>query len=214
VAAADLWWRGRGHSNSGEDRGGAGQRVARAASLGPRGCAEMVGWLSDRAGRRTRRWLLDGGRRDTGSGEPAARASQQASARATGGPSGARRSTRLRRKAGGDEVHRVAPMADGGGPGARARRRPAGFTAQLEAVECFLAHQGEGRGSTSTAWSGYGGMGGDARRSIANQGWRCARTAATPLGGRHGGCEHVAHREKVGMAVRRERPHGAWTGGW
>jgi hypothetical protein len=43
VAAADRWWRDRGHSNSGEDRGGAGQRVARVASLGPRGCAEMVG---------------------------------------------------------------------------------------------------------------------------------------------------------------------------
>jgi hypothetical protein len=43
------WWRGRGHSNSGEDRGRAGQRVARAASLGPSGSAKMVGWLGDRA---------------------------------------------------------------------------------------------------------------------------------------------------------------------
>jgi hypothetical protein len=41
-------------------------------------------------------------------------------------------------------------------------------------------------------------MGGDARRPIANQGRRCARTTATPLGGRRGGCEHVVHRERVG----------------
>jgi hypothetical protein len=56
-------------------------------------------------------------------------------------------------------------------------------------------------------------MGGDARRPIANQGRRGARTAATPLGGRHGGREHVAHKERVGKAVRREWPHGAQTGG-
>jgi hypothetical protein len=80
AAAADRWWRGRGHSNSGEDRGGTGQRVARAASLGPRECAETVGCLGDRAGSGARRWLPGGGRRDTGSGEPAARAGQQASA--------------------------------------------------------------------------------------------------------------------------------------
>jgi hypothetical protein len=94
--------------------------------------------------------------------------------------------------------------------GARVVRRPVGFIAQLKAIEYFLAHQGEGRGSTSTAWSGYGGMGGDARRPIANQGWRGARTAATPLGGRR---EHVAHRERVGKAVRRGRCPGARTGG-
>jgi hypothetical protein len=49
AAATGRWWRGHGHSNSGEDRGGAGQRVARAASLGPSVSAEMVGWLGDRA---------------------------------------------------------------------------------------------------------------------------------------------------------------------
>jgi hypothetical protein len=84
VAAADRWWRDRGHSNSGEDRGGASQRVARVASLGPRGCAETVGWLGDRAGSRARRWLPGGGSRDTSSGEPAVRAGQLASAGATG----------------------------------------------------------------------------------------------------------------------------------
>jgi hypothetical protein len=213
VAAADRWWRGRGHPNSGEDRGGTGQRAARAASLGPRGCAETVGWLGNHARSRTRRWLPGGGRRDTGSGEPAARAGQQTSARATGGPSGVRRSTRLQRKAGGDGVHREGSYGGRRRLGARAGRRPAGFIAQLEAVECCLAHQGERRGSTSTAWSGYGGMAGDAQRPIANRGRRCARTAATPLGGRRSGREHMAHRERVGMAVRRGRPNSARTGG-
>jgi hypothetical protein len=58
--------------------------VAQAASLEPSGGAETVGWLGDRAGSRTRRWLSGGGRSDTGSGEPAAQAGQQASAGATG----------------------------------------------------------------------------------------------------------------------------------
>jgi hypothetical protein len=49
AAATGRWWRGREHSNSGEDRGRAGQCVARTASLGPSGCAEMVGWLGDLA---------------------------------------------------------------------------------------------------------------------------------------------------------------------
>jgi hypothetical protein len=40
-----------------------------------------------------------------------------------------------------------------------------------------------------------------------------ARTAAMPLGGRRGGREHVAHKERVGMAVQRGRSHGARTGG-
>jgi hypothetical protein len=106
AAAADKWWRGHGRSNSGEDRGGTGQRVARAASLGPRGCAETVGWLGDRVGSRARRWLSD---------EPAARVGQQASVGSTGGPSGLRSGTRLRGKVGGGGVHRVAPMMDGGG---------------------------------------------------------------------------------------------------
>jgi hypothetical protein len=100
--------------------------VARAASLGPRESAATVGWLGDRAGSRARRWLPGGGRGDTGSGEPAAQAGQQASAGATGGPSGVRSSTCMRRKAGGGGVHRVAPMADGGGSVlARGEVRPA-----------------------------------------------------------------------------------------
>jgi hypothetical protein len=84
AAAADQWWRGRGRSNSGEDRGGTGQRVARTASRGPRERAEAVGWLGDRAGSRARRWLPGGGRGRSHSGELASRAGQQASARATG----------------------------------------------------------------------------------------------------------------------------------
>jgi hypothetical protein len=137
AAAADRWWRDRGHSNSGEDRGGTGQCVARAASLGPRECAETVGWLGDRAGSRARRWLPGGGRRDTGSGEPAARAGQQASAGATRGPSGVRSSTCLRGKAGGGGVHREGSYGGRRRLGARARRSPDGFIAQLEAVEAM-----------------------------------------------------------------------------
>jgi hypothetical protein len=71
AAATGRWWRGRGHLNSGEDRGGAGQRVARAASLGPSGCAEMVGWLGDRAEGGARRRQQWGGRREAYSGEQA-----------------------------------------------------------------------------------------------------------------------------------------------
>jgi hypothetical protein len=85
AAAADRWWRGCGCSNSGEDRYGTGQRVARAASLGPRGGTESVGWLGDRAGSRARRRRLGGGRGRNHSGELAARADQQALTGATGG---------------------------------------------------------------------------------------------------------------------------------
>jgi hypothetical protein len=53
----------------------------------------------------------------------------------------------------------------------------------------------------TAAWPEYGGMGGDARRPIANLGPRGARTAVTPLGGRRGGGEHAVHRERVGKAV-------------
>jgi hypothetical protein len=146
--------------------------VARAASLGPRGCAEMVGWFGDRAGSRARRWLPGGGRRDTSSGEPAARACQQASAGDTGGPSEVRSSACLRRKAGGGGVHRVAPMADGGGR-ARARRRPTGFIAQLEAVEAM---------AWAMAWPEYGGRAATCVRPSANDGtWaaRCGRCAGS-----------------------------------
>jgi hypothetical protein len=113
--ATDQWWRGRGHSHSGEDRGGNGQRVARVASRGPRERTETVGWLGDRAESRARRWLPGGDHGRNHSGELAARAGQQASAGATGGPKGVGSSTCWRGKAGGGGVHRVAPMADGGG---------------------------------------------------------------------------------------------------
>jgi hypothetical protein len=117
AAATGRWWRGRGHLNSGEDRGGAGQRVARAASRGSRGCVEVVGWLGRRAGSRARRRLSGGGRRGTGSGEPAARAGQQASAGATGSPSAVRGNACLRRKTCGVEftVRHPWRTADGGG---------------------------------------------------------------------------------------------------
>jgi hypothetical protein len=62
--AAERWWRGRGNSISGEDRGGVGQRVAREASLGPSGGAEMVGWLGDRVEGGARRQQQWGGRRE------------------------------------------------------------------------------------------------------------------------------------------------------
>jgi hypothetical protein len=64
VAATGRWWRGRGNSNCGEDRGGAGQRMARAASLGPSGGPEGVGWLGDRAEGGARRRQQWGGHRE------------------------------------------------------------------------------------------------------------------------------------------------------
>jgi hypothetical protein len=64
AAAAERWWHDRGHSISGEDRGGAGQRVARAASLGLSGGVEMVGWLGDRTEGGARRRQQWGGRRE------------------------------------------------------------------------------------------------------------------------------------------------------
>jgi hypothetical protein len=62
AAAADRWWRDRGCSNSSEDGDGTGHCVAREASLGSRGCAEVVGWLGRRAGSRARRRVSGGGR--------------------------------------------------------------------------------------------------------------------------------------------------------
>jgi hypothetical protein len=64
------------------------EHVAQVASRGPRERAETVGWLGDRVGSRARRWLPGGGRGRNHSGELAARAGQQASAGATGGPKG------------------------------------------------------------------------------------------------------------------------------
>jgi hypothetical protein len=53
-------------------------------------------------------------------------------------------------------------------------------------------------------WSTVGTLqgGGEARQPIAVQGRCGARTAASPLGGRRGGHEHVAHGERVRIAVR------------
>jgi hypothetical protein len=82
-------------------------------------------------------WLPGGGRRDTSSGEPAARAGQQASAGATGAPSGVRSSTCLRTKASGGGVHREGTYGRRRRLGARVGRRPAVFIAQLEAVEAM-----------------------------------------------------------------------------
>jgi hypothetical protein len=101
AAAADRWWHGRGCSNSGEDRDGIGQCVAQAASLGSRGCTEVVGWLGRRAGSRARRRLSGGGCGRDPSGELAARADQQARAGATGGSYEVGSSTCWRGKAGG-----------------------------------------------------------------------------------------------------------------
>jgi hypothetical protein len=56
-------------SKSGEDRGGVGQRAARAAALGSRDHAEVVGWFGRRAEGRTRQRLSGGGCGDSGSGE-------------------------------------------------------------------------------------------------------------------------------------------------
>jgi hypothetical protein len=112
--------------NSGEDRGGTGQHVARTASRGPRERAEAVGWLRDRAGSRARRWLPGGGRGRNHSDDLAARAGQQASAGATGGPKGVGTSTSWRGKAGGGGVHCVASMVDDGSSVlARGEDRPA-----------------------------------------------------------------------------------------
>jgi hypothetical protein len=82
AAATDRWWRGRGHSNSGEDRGGAGQRVARVASLVPSGGAGMVGWLGGRAESRARRRRQWGSRREPWSNEQVEQPGQHASVQA------------------------------------------------------------------------------------------------------------------------------------
>jgi hypothetical protein len=213
AAAADRWWRGRGHSNYGEDRGGAGQRVARVASLGPRGCAEMVGWLGDRAKGRARRWLPGGGLGSSNSGELAARPEQHAQGRATGGPSGVRSSTCLRRNASGGGVHRVAPMADGGGTVLARGEEVAAFIAVLKAVrEVSLRTKG------TKSWHGprHG-------RSTARGGGgaTCGVYAGSRLVGRRGAgtaalrpmdVRHVAPRKRAGMAVPRRMDQRAEAG--
>jgi hypothetical protein len=115
AATADRWWRGRGCSNSSEDRDGTSQCVAWAASLGSRGCAEVVGWLGRRAGSRARRRLS--GRR------PRERSLRRAGSSSR--PTSARRSYRGVLRSGKQHVlvrksrrgggHREASMADGGG---------------------------------------------------------------------------------------------------
>jgi hypothetical protein len=136
AAAADRWWCGRGCSNYGKDGDGTGQCVARAASLGSRGCAEVVGWLGRRAGRRARRRLSGGGRGRDPSGELAARADQQARTRATGGSYGVGSITCWRGRAGGVEVTVRHPWRT-----AAARHQCeeglAGFIAVCKAVEAM-----------------------------------------------------------------------------
>jgi hypothetical protein len=145
------------------------------------------------------------------SGELAARAGQQASVVAigvlvgvgavrVGGASDQRVefTVRLHRRGGGSAVARLLRARGHGG----------------WVFMAWRVGEGGSRGSTPYKVAVWVRMGGEARRPIANQGRRCARTAATPLGGRRSGREHVAHRERVGMAVRRGRPHDARTGGW
>jgi hypothetical protein len=55
--------------------------------------------------------------------------------------------------------------------------------------------EGGSRGSTPYKVAVWARMGDEARRPIANQGRRCARTAATPLGGRRGGRARGAQGE-------------------
>jgi hypothetical protein len=203
VAAADQWWRGRGRSNSGEDRGGAGQRVARVASQGPRERTEAVGWLGDRAGSRARRRLPGCGRGRNNSGELAARADQQARVGATGGPSGVRSNTCWRGKAGGGGVHREASMADGGSS-VLARGRIGRLYSR--------ARGGWGRFSCAPREPSHGmgrGMAGVRREGAAVT---CGVYAVARLVGRHGAgtaalgpmdARHVAPRERAGMAVPR-----------
>jgi hypothetical protein len=208
AAAADQGWCGRVRSNYDEDRGGAGQRVAREASLGPRECAETVGWLVERAGSRAHRWLPRGGRRDTGSGEPAARAGQQASAGATGGPSGLRSSACLRRKAGGGGVHREAPMADSGGTVLARGEEVAAFIAVRKAVREFSL-RAKGTKSWHGPWHG--------RSTARGRAATCGVYSGARLIGRRGAVQHHCDPWMRGSWRQGRGPewrfHGAWTGG-
>jgi hypothetical protein len=96
AAAADRGWRGRERSNSDEDGDRTGQCVARAASLGSRDRAEVVGWFGRRAESRARRRLSGGGHGRDHSGGLAARSEQQASKVATEGPKVGQRNTHWR----------------------------------------------------------------------------------------------------------------------
>jgi hypothetical protein len=71
VAAAEQRRRGRGGSDGGEDRDGAQQCVARAASMWPREGARWVLGLGGSAEGQARQWRSSGGRGSLGSGEPA-----------------------------------------------------------------------------------------------------------------------------------------------
>jgi hypothetical protein len=60
---------------------------------------------------------------------------------------------------------------------------------------------GGGHGSRRPEGCGMGQGRCERRRLIASRGRGCAHTAATPLVGRRGGHEHVAHWERVWTAV-------------
>jgi hypothetical protein len=208
AAAADQWWRGRRRSNSGEDRGRAGQRVARVASQGPRERTEAVGWLGDRAGSRARRRLPGCGRGRNHSGELAARADQQARVGATGGPSGVRSSTCWRGKAGGGGVHREASMADGGSSVLARGRIGRLYSRARGGWGGFLAHQGNQVMEWSVAWPEYGAKG--RRRHAACTSSRCWLGGAARVRQHCGPWMRGTWRQGRGQEWRF---HGAWTGG-
>jgi hypothetical protein len=149
---------------------------------GPRERAEAVGWLGDRAGSRARQWLPGGGHGRNHSGELAARAGQQASAGATGGPKGVGSSTSWRGKAGGVEFIVWHPWRTAAARCSRGEKTDQLYSRAQGGEGGFLAHQGDQVMAWTAAWPEYGGMGGDARRPIANQGRRGACMTATPLG--------------------------------
>jgi hypothetical protein len=72
AAAAEQRRRGCGGSDGGEDRGGAQQCVAQAASMWPREGARWVPGLGGSAEERVRQWRSGCGRGSSGSGEQAA----------------------------------------------------------------------------------------------------------------------------------------------
>jgi hypothetical protein len=151
-----------------------------------------MSWLArGRAKSRARRWLPGGGRRDTGSDEPAARAGQQASAGATGGPGGVRSSTCCEEMQ--SEVEFTGSTSGGGNGGSVWGKARGGEVNSFIGVRALW----RGHGSRRPAGCGMGQGRCERRRPIASRGRRCPRTAATPLVGRRGGHEHVAHWERV-----------------
>jgi hypothetical protein len=222
AAAADRWWRGRGCSNSSEDGDKTGQCVARAASLGSRGCAEVVGWLGTRAGSRARRRLSGSGRGRDPSGERAARADQQARAGATGGVLRSGKQHVLARKSRRGGGHREASMADGGGS-APARGRTGWLYSRVQ------GGGGDGLGTKlkliqvwAAAWPEYGGRAATRVLPSANDGaWaarrgRCAGSTWHRPGDPHASCTGTRTRRSTQQAqaclsVRVRRPGGMPT---